>query len=252
MLCFDEEVAREIGVTSAVVLHQIQYWLSKGFGREIKGRVYIYNTYEQWQKQLSFVSVRTLKRVFKQLVKEEIVFTYRKGYDRTSYWSLNYSHPIVTKWHYGKCQSGTMESDKVALSVHTLTTRTNKQDIRQVGLSDKQTTSRPTVQTRSYREDFKEANEWLEENTSEFQDQVRQYLEYHCNSPNVSYPHALRMKIIVEIWKKYNGKSNHTDFTYIDKEGLKPSETKEFEVKKKTFTGGLEEEMEQLYLRGEV
>lgn len=252
MLCFDEEVAREIGVNCAVVLHQIQYWLSKGFGRRIDGAVYIYNTYEQWQKQLKYMSLMTIRRAFKKLVKEEIVFTYRKGYDRTSYWSINYSHPICSNRTYPSVQNEQMEVFKVNTSVHTLT-KDNKQNIRHVGALKQQTTTKPKRNTRSYREDFKEANEWLEENTSDFQDQVRQYLEFHCNSPRVSYPHALRMKIIVEIWKKYTGQTNHTDFTYIDKAGLKPSETKEVEVeKKKTFTSGLEEEMEQLYLRGEV
>lgn len=252
MLCFDKEVAREIGIKAAVVLQQIHYWTEKGFGRSIEGRVYIYNTYEQWHEQLPFMSVRTLKRVFKRLVKDEIVFTYRKGYDRTSHWCLNYFHPIVTKWHNGKCQSGTMDSVKVARSVHTLTKKNNK-DLPPVSLHNKPTTSRPTLKTRSYREDFKEANEWLESQASDFQKQAVEYCDLYCNSPTANYPHALRMKIVVEIWKKYTNQTNHTDFIYSNKEELQPSKRRELKfIKKDPYNTGFEAEMEELHLRGEV
>lgn len=253
MLCFDEEVAREIGVNCAVVIHQINYWLKKGYGKRIEGRVYIYNTYEQWQKQLKFMSLMTIRRTFQKLIDNEIVFTYRKGYDRTSYWSLNYSHPICSKRTNPCVQSEQMDVFKVNTSVHTLTTKDNKQNIQPVGKTKPPTTSRPSIHTRSYRTDFKEANEWLEKQTSDFQFQVREYSDYHCNSPNTKYPHALRMKIIVEIWKKYNNQTNHTDFHYIDKAGLKPSNIEHLEVKERIDPAkGYEEEMEQLYLQGEI
>jgi hypothetical protein len=113
-------------------------------------------------------------------------------------------------------------------------------------------TLEPGFGTSSYREDFKPANEWLESQASDFQEQARDYLEYHCNTPKVKYPHALRMKIIVEIWKKYNGKTNQTDFDYINKKELKPSKREEIIGKRKDFSGGLESEMEVLYLQGEV
>ena len=250
MLCFDKEVARELGVNAAVVVQQLHYWTTKGFGRSIKGRVYIYNTYEQWQEQFAFMSLRTVNRVFKKLEADEIVFTYRKGYDRTSHWSLNYDHPIVSKWHNGLCQVGTMDHVKVARSVHTLT-KDNNNNLQHVGFS-KQTTSQPSTQTRTYRDDYKEASNWLKEKSKDFQRQASEYADYHCNSPTTKYPQALKMKIFVEIWKKYTGQINHTDFEYVDKQNLRPSKRQEVVLLKKDYTNGYEEEMEKLYLQGEA
>jgi hypothetical protein len=253
MLCFDGRVAEEVGVNCAVVIQQLNYWTSKGFGKEINGKKYIYNTYEQWQKQFLFMSVMTIRRCFAKLVDLEIVFTYRKGYDRTSHWSLNYSHPICSYCTNGSVQNEQM--DKVNLN-SSIGTYINQRQQTKPTASKLKRTKLPTTKTKhttsKYREQFKDANEWLESQTSDFQKEVTSYLEYHCNTPKVRYPHALRMKIIVEVWKKYNGLTSQTDFDYINKEDLKPSKREEIIANRKDFSGGLEEEMESLYLRGEV
>ncbi|WP_411255314.1 hypothetical protein [Neobacillus niacini] len=59
-------LAVKIGVNEAVVLQQIHYWLriSK---HTIEGRTWVYNTYEEWQKQLPFWSVSTIKRTIRSL-----------------------------------------------------------------------------------------------------------------------------------------------------------------------------------------
>lgn len=253
MLCFDKEVAQELGVNAAVVLQQLHYWTSKGYGRTFKGRVYIYNTYEQWQEQLSFMSVMTLRRVFKKLVEIEAVFSYRKGYDRTSHWSLNYSHPMCSFCTNGSVQNEQMDVIKMNSSVHTLTINNNK-DLPHVSFSKQLLpTTKPTTKlTRSYRDDFKVANEWLEVQTKDFKDQVNEYTDFHCNSPTTKYPHALKMKIVVEIWKKYTDQQNHTDFQYINKEEFKPSTRSAIVFEKQKFYEGVDDEMQTLYLQGEV
>lgn len=252
MLCFDKEVARELGVNAAVVIQQLHYWTSKGYGRTIGGRVYIYNTYEQWQEQFGFMSLMTVRRVFKKLEELEIVFTHRKGYNRTSHWHLNYFHPICSKWTNPCVQNEQMEVVKVNTSVHTLT-KENKQNLPHVSFSKQLLpTTKPTYTTRSYREDFKEANEWLEVQTKDFQYQVREYSDFHCNSPTTKYPHALKMKIVVEIWKKYTDQQNHTDFQYINKEEFNPSNREAIVFKKQKFYNGVDDEMQNLYLQGEL
>jgi len=254
MLCFDGGVACEVGVKGAVVLQQIHYWTSKGFGRKINGRVFVYNTYEEWQKQFPFMSISTLKRTFKKLVECELVFTYRKGYDRTSHWSLNYSHPIVSKWHYGRGQNDTMDNVNLTRSIGTYINQKEQQRLTSGKFPrSKQTTTKPAFTTSSYREEYKDANEWLESQAKDFQSQTTSYLEYHCNTPKVKYPHALRMKIIVEIWKKYNDRTSQTDFSYTNKEELKPSKRIDMKLnQRKSFDGGLDSEMESLYLQGEL
>jgi hypothetical protein len=43
-------LAVEIGLNEAVVLQQIHYWLNIS-KHKIKGKKWVYNTYEDWQKQ---------------------------------------------------------------------------------------------------------------------------------------------------------------------------------------------------------
>lgn len=253
MICFDEGVAKQLGVSCAILISQIKYWTSKGFGKTINGSVYIYNTYEQWHKQLPFMSLRTIRRSFKKLVKDDIVFTHRFGFDRTSYWALNYSHPMWTKWTHGRGQNGQMDVSKMACSVHTLTKDKQTKHTPRKSFQDTGTTTRPTLQTRSYREDYKEnAEQWLVNQTKDFQDQVTSYVDYHCNNPTTRYPQALKMKIIVEIWKKHTDQPNHTDFTYINKEELEPSNTEVITFEKKEYVDNVDAEMEQLYLHGGI
>ena len=254
MLCFDGRVAIEVGVSCAVVIQQLNYWTSKGYGRKVNGKVYIYNTYEQWHSQFPFMSVMTIRRCFKKLVDKEIVFTYRKGYDRTSHWSLNYSHPICSYCTNASVQNEQMEVFKMNSTIGTYTNQRKQQRLTPGKFdSSTKTTTKPTHTPTSYREDYSSANNWLEQQTGDFQKQARDYLEYHCNTPKVKYPNALRMKIIVEIWKKSNNKTNQTDFEYINKEELTPSKREEIKLEsRKSFDEGLETEMETLYLQGEL
>jgi hypothetical protein len=167
----------------------------------------------------------------------------------------------VSKWNNGRGQNDTMDSVKVARSIGTYPHRDKHQRPTPGKFpSSKRTTTKPTTGleenrqgSTSYRDDFKGANEWLESQAKDFQEQVRNYLEYNCNTPKVKYPHALRMKIIVEIWKKYNDKTNQTDFEYINMKSLKPSKREEIRFNnRKRFDSGYEAEMESLYLKGEV
>jgi hypothetical protein len=59
-------LAVRIGLPEAVVLQQIHYWLCSSH-HEIEGRKWVYNTYENWQKQLPFWSVSTVKRMILSL-----------------------------------------------------------------------------------------------------------------------------------------------------------------------------------------
>lgn len=59
-------LAAKIGVNEAVVLQQIHYWL--GISKHVvEERTWVYNTYEEWQKQLPFWSVSTIKRTIRSL-----------------------------------------------------------------------------------------------------------------------------------------------------------------------------------------
>jgi hypothetical protein len=52
-------LAAKIGLNEAVVLQQIHYWL--GISKHnIEGRTWVYNTYEEWQKQLPLIFLNSI------------------------------------------------------------------------------------------------------------------------------------------------------------------------------------------------
>lgn len=220
MLCYEVEVAKYVGDRAATVLQQIHYWASKGYGRKIKGRVYIYNTYEDWHKQFPHWSLMTIRRLFEKLVKENLVIPYRKGYDRTSHWSINYSHPICSFCTNGSVQNEQMDMFNLNSSIGTYPSHREPQSLQPVSQQGEK--KEPTTKG-NYREKYPEAESWLEEKDKEFRQGVEEYLNYHVNNPKVKFPQAYRMAVIVEIWKKYTGQTHHTDFDYIDRSEVKPS-----------------------------
>ena len=89
--------AEVLGVNEAIIVQQIHYWLNINEKAKInfhKGKYWTYNTYENWQKtNFRFLSVSTLKRIFKKLVTKGILITdnFNKAkYDRTLWVTINY------------------------------------------------------------------------------------------------------------------------------------------------------------------
>ncbi len=88
-------LATVIGLEEALVLQQLHYWLNKS-RNEHDGRKWVYNTYEEWQSQLPFMTIRTLQRVMANLVnKLELVAIHRfnsSNWDRTNWYSIKYEN----------------------------------------------------------------------------------------------------------------------------------------------------------------
>ena len=85
-------LAKLIGLDRAVILQQIQYWLSIS-ANEVAGHRWIYNTYDQWGEQFPWLSSRSVRRHIKWLESEGYLitdtFNHRKG-DDTKWYRINY------------------------------------------------------------------------------------------------------------------------------------------------------------------
>ncbi|MEH7276699.1 hypothetical protein [Neobacillus vireti] len=85
-------LAAKIGLNEAVVLQQIHYWL--GISKhKIEGRTWVYNTYEEWQKQLPFWSVSTIKRGIRSLEMLGLLISANFNQlkmDKTKWYSIDY------------------------------------------------------------------------------------------------------------------------------------------------------------------
>lgn len=85
-------LAKEIGLSDAIVLQQVHFWISKRRHFE-EGRYWVYNTYEGWQEQFPFWSVSTIKRTLVRLEESGLLITanYNKmKIDRTKWYTVDY------------------------------------------------------------------------------------------------------------------------------------------------------------------
>ncbi|MDY3987763.1 MAG: hypothetical protein SOY88_00180 [Massilioclostridium sp.] len=98
------KLAVEVGLNAAIVLQQLHYWLEKS-NKIIDEKKWVYNTYNEWQKQFPFWGIATVKRIFADLEKRGLVL------------SANYNqHPMdKTKWYtidYDALQNLVYSSDQ--------------------------------------------------------------------------------------------------------------------------------------------
>ncbi len=95
-ITFYPEVAARIGTQETIVLQQLIYWLldNNTAGITIRGEKYIYNTYEDWQKNhFCHISIVTVKRTFLNLEKLGYIKSKRiriNGYGVTKCYSVNF------------------------------------------------------------------------------------------------------------------------------------------------------------------
>ena len=86
-------LAEVIGLNEALVLQQMQYWLSRS-DKVIDGRRWIYNTYDEWRVQFPFWSKNTIKRTILNLEMRGLVISanYNKAkFDKTKWYTIDYS-----------------------------------------------------------------------------------------------------------------------------------------------------------------
>lgn len=86
-------LAARIGLNRAVFLQQLHYWLQKS-GHLRDGRLWIYNTYEEWHEQFPFWSPEAVRKIVSQLEGKGIVettdkYNERRG-DRTKWYTIDY------------------------------------------------------------------------------------------------------------------------------------------------------------------
>ncbi|HEY2422210.1 MAG TPA: conserved phage C-terminal domain-containing protein [Neobacillus sp.] len=85
-------LAVKLGLNEAVVLQQIHYWVTSST-HEIEGRKWIYNTYKEWQKQLSFWSDSTIKRTIRSLEDQGYLLSgnfNQLKIDKTKWYTIDY------------------------------------------------------------------------------------------------------------------------------------------------------------------
>ncbi|URM32322.1 conserved phage C-terminal domain-containing protein [Cytobacillus firmus] len=85
-------LAVKLGMKEAIVLQHVHYWLSVS-SNEKDGRKWVYNTYEEWKKQLPFWSLSTIKRTISILEEKGYLLSDNfnaHNWDQTKWYSIDY------------------------------------------------------------------------------------------------------------------------------------------------------------------
>lgn len=85
-------LAEKIGLSEAIVLQQVHFWISKR-KHLIDGKYWVYNTYDGWANQFPFWSVITIKRIFLRLEERGLIISdnhNRMKIDRTKWYTIDY------------------------------------------------------------------------------------------------------------------------------------------------------------------
>jgi uncharacterized phage protein (TIGR02220 family) len=91
-LMFSLSLAVKMGLTEAVILQKVQFWLSSSNNVK-EGKKWIYSSYKDWQKEVPFWSESTIKRAIKLLEDVGILITANwneSKLDKTKWYSINY------------------------------------------------------------------------------------------------------------------------------------------------------------------
>jgi uncharacterized phage protein (TIGR02220 family) len=111
-------LAVKIGMNEAVVLQQIHYWL--GISKhKIEGKKWVYNTYEDWQKQFPFWSISTIRRTFYSLEKCGVVVSDNWNalkLDKTKWYTINYEQLVKIEQ---TCEPSSTQSEPSVVSERT-------------------------------------------------------------------------------------------------------------------------------------
>lgn len=130
---FKRELAMAIGKDEAIVVNQIEYWLSmfrqqNDIERHYKdGRWWVWNTMNAWVDQFGIYSYNTLSAIFNKLKKNGILITSAKynleSFDRTLWYTIDYERlgAIYAEYWEGKDKGKSQKSKKVAKVKETAT-----------------------------------------------------------------------------------------------------------------------------------
>lgn len=106
-------LAQKIGLNEAIVLQQIHYWLQTK-PHEIDGKLWTYNTLDEWQKNFPFWSKRTIQRILKRLEQEGLIKSEKINkhqYDQTKWYTINYDNlPKVELTNEGQNDQHNMDN----------------------------------------------------------------------------------------------------------------------------------------------
>lgn len=94
IMIFNPRLAELLGLNESIILNHIHYWLERN-SNIVEGKKRVYNSYEQWNKQIGFLSTSTIKKAIKKLEAMGIVLSgnFNKcKMDKTKWYTIAYDN----------------------------------------------------------------------------------------------------------------------------------------------------------------
>ena len=66
------QLAVKTGINAAILLQQLHYWMEKSNNNTPNGEKYVYKTYEQWKKELPYISTKNYRTCSNKINRHEI------------------------------------------------------------------------------------------------------------------------------------------------------------------------------------
>ena len=91
-IAINHNISKKLGNKKAAILQKIHYWLTTSSGAIINGMHWVYNTYDEWSKQLG-IAKSTLRRLIYELEEDGIILSgnfNKKKSDRTKWYTIAY------------------------------------------------------------------------------------------------------------------------------------------------------------------
>ncbi|MEN8237147.1 MAG: DnaA N-terminal domain-containing protein [Pseudomonadota bacterium] len=213
------ELAQKVGLNAAIVLQQVHYWLNpKVNSNLIQGKYWVYNTYEQWQRQFSFWSLKTIRRIINELEEQELLISFiKRNPTPIKYYSINYEvlrSMGITPNHFTATRQATAgQSDQVNVSSTTCPAGQSDQEhlvkMTRIYNKDTKTTTKitnpppppppslaPTVASKL--PEIKAGDKKQEDEEEDFQNIIQVWneeIQSKLNRPKVSLDHTRRKKL---------------------------------------------------------
>ena len=93
-VCFDSSIAKEYGINVAVILEKLHFWIEHNKANNVNfydGRYWVLNSFGDWDKQIDFMTVNTIRRTLEKMEKGGLIITgnYNASkHDRTKWYAL--------------------------------------------------------------------------------------------------------------------------------------------------------------------
>lgn len=214
-LVIDVKLATVIKLNPSIVLQQLNYWLHSSSAKKINGKLWIYNSVKDWNKQFPFWGINTVQRILDSLEEDGLIESgnfNRLKFDRTKWYTINYEELSKRmekagmtdsgKNGNGLPQNGEMETPKMGKSNTPEWGNANTQN----GVTNTRDYTETTTETTNKGRKSRKAKQY-DHDSPEYQTARYLYELIITNNEKFKKPHLQRWADTVRLMHERDGRS---------------------------------------------